>query len=92
MAGHIHHAGNFRRKIKFCYNIHLCLLEETIQGYIDHTASISPPGYKFTLGAAWKIRMVIDKLLGSLRESSHLLLDDPREEGTYKVLPGVEPP
>lgn len=29
VSGHINHVGNFQRKIKFCYNIHWCLLEET---------------------------------------------------------------
>lgn len=34
------------------------------------------------LGAAREIRMVIDGLLGSWQESSHLLRGDLREEGT----------
>lgn len=85
MSGHINHVGNFREKIKFCCNIHLCLLEETIQRCIDHAASFLPHRCKFTSGAAREIRMDIDGLLGSLRESSHLLCGDPREEGTGKV-------
>lgn len=50
VSGHINHAGNFREKIKFCYNIHLCLLEETVQGPIDHGASFLPRHCKFTSG------------------------------------------
>lgn len=82
MSGRIHQAGNFRKKIKFCYKIHLCLLEENVQGSIDHAASFLPRRCKFTSGAAREIRMVIDGLPGSRRESSHLLHGDPREEGT----------
>lgn len=62
MSGHINHVGNFRRKIKFCYNIHLCLLEETVQGSIDHAASFLPCFCKFTSGVAREIRMVADGL------------------------------
>lgn len=84
MSGHVNHVGNFRKKIKFCYNIHLCLLEETVQGPIDHAASFLPHRCNFTSGAAWEIRMVTGRLLGSQWGSSHLLCDDPREEGTLE--------
>lgn len=85
MSGHINHIGNFQEKIKFCYNIHLCLLEETIQGSIDHAALFVPHRSKVTSGASWEIRVVTDGLLGSQRELSHLLRGDLKVEGTDKV-------
>ena len=50
VSGHINHVGNFWKKIKFCYNVHLCLLEETVRGSIDHAASFLPRRCKFTSG------------------------------------------
>lgn len=71
MSGCINHAGNFREKIKFCYDTHLCLLEETVWGPIDHGASFLPCRCKFTSGGCQGGGTVTDGLPG--RQWEYLL-------------------
>jgi hypothetical protein len=85
----MNHTSNFQKKIKFCYDIHPCLLRRLLRD-----SWITQPGFCYgpvnpLSGDAGERTMAIVRLMSYWPGSSHWLGGDPRNDGIQAGLSGL---